>query len=162
MHSFIIGRDSVHPSSCNVKLIFRWAFEQGLLSVMKQWLTLNQACPHKTFVIQSSQSPRWDRCCCTGKLLTEGSSRGCCVHGASCGGVLKPTTNMAAAVRMRTWSCPTRGVFHPWAVLFLVLLSTITLNAVVAAPETGLWKITVVNVSISLQTLHVQGNCSTG
>ncbi|XP_029306217.1 LOW QUALITY PROTEIN: transmembrane protein 87A [Cottoperca gobio] len=52
---------------------------------------------------------------------------------------------MAAAVRMRTWSCPTRGVFYPWAVLFLVFLST--LNAVVAAPETGLWKITVVNTS---------------
>ncbi|XP_051233279.1 transmembrane protein 87A [Dicentrarchus labrax] len=52
---------------------------------------------------------------------------------------------MAAAVRMRTWSCPTRGVFYPWAVLFVVSLSTI--NAVVAAPETGLWKITVVNTS---------------
>ncbi|XP_042358302.1 transmembrane protein 87A isoform X2 [Plectropomus leopardus] len=52
---------------------------------------------------------------------------------------------MAAAVRMRTWSCPTRGVFHPWAVLCAVLLSTI--NAVVAAPETGVWKITVVNTS---------------
>ncbi|XP_075932879.1 transmembrane protein 87A isoform X3 [Anarhichas minor] len=55
---------------------------------------------------------------------------------------------MAAAVRMRTWSCPTRGVFYPWAVLFLVVLSTI--HAVNAAPETGLWKITVVNTSIPL------------
>ncbi|XP_063731055.1 transmembrane protein 87A [Eleginops maclovinus] len=52
---------------------------------------------------------------------------------------------MAAAVRMRTWSCPTSGVFYPWAVLFVALLCTI--NAVVAAPETGLWKITVVNTS---------------
>ncbi|XP_035519552.1 transmembrane protein 87A isoform X2 [Morone saxatilis] len=52
---------------------------------------------------------------------------------------------MAAAVRMRTWSCPTTGVFYPWAVVFVVLLSTI--NAVVAAPERGLWKITVVNTS---------------
>ncbi|XP_031732624.1 transmembrane protein 87A isoform X1 [Anarrhichthys ocellatus] len=52
---------------------------------------------------------------------------------------------MAAAVRMRTWSCPTRGVFYPWAVLFLVVFSTI--HAVNAAPETGLWKITVVNTS---------------
>ncbi|XP_070772293.1 transmembrane protein 87A [Enoplosus armatus] len=54
---------------------------------------------------------------------------------------------MAAAVRMRTWSSPTR-VFYPWAVLFVVSLSTI--NAVVAAPETGLWKITVVNTSRQL------------
>ncbi|XP_054455886.1 transmembrane protein 87A [Anoplopoma fimbria] len=52
---------------------------------------------------------------------------------------------MAAAVKMRTWSCPTRGVFYPWAVLFFVLLGSI--NAVAAAPETGLWKITVVNTS---------------
>ncbi|XP_070834054.1 transmembrane protein 87A isoform X1 [Chaetodon trifascialis] len=53
--------------------------------------------------------------------------------------------NMAAANRMRTWSCPTRGIFYPWAVLFVILLSTI--NVAVAAPETGLWKITVVNTS---------------
>ncbi|XP_062422648.1 transmembrane protein 87A isoform X1 [Pungitius pungitius] len=52
---------------------------------------------------------------------------------------------MAAAVRMRTWSCPTRDVLYPWAALFFVLLSTI--DAVDAAPETGLWKITVVNTS---------------
>ncbi|XP_018548547.1 transmembrane protein 87A isoform X1 [Lates calcarifer] len=52
---------------------------------------------------------------------------------------------MATAVRMRTWSCPTRGVFCPWGVLFVVLFSTI--NAVVAAPEPGLWTITVVNTS---------------
>ncbi|XP_031158327.1 transmembrane protein 87A isoform X2 [Sander lucioperca] len=52
---------------------------------------------------------------------------------------------MAAAVMMRTWSCPTTGVFYPWAVLCVVLLSTI--NAVVAAPETGVWKIAIVNTS---------------
>ncbi|XP_071337080.1 transmembrane protein 87A isoform X1 [Trachinotus anak] len=52
---------------------------------------------------------------------------------------------MAAAGRMRTWSCPARGVFYPWGILFVVLLSTV--NAVVAAPETGLWIITVVNTS---------------
>ncbi|XP_078129261.1 transmembrane protein 87B isoform X1 [Sander vitreus] len=52
---------------------------------------------------------------------------------------------MAAAVMMRTWSCPTTGVFYPWAVLCVVLLSTI--HAVVAAPETGVWKITIVNTS---------------
>ncbi|GAA6213925.1 transmembrane protein 87B isoform X2 [Lates japonicus] len=52
---------------------------------------------------------------------------------------------MATAVSMRTWSCPTRGVFCPWGVLFVVLFSTI--NAVVAAPEPGLWTITVVNTS---------------
>ncbi|XP_023267563.1 transmembrane protein 87B isoform X2 [Seriola lalandi dorsalis] len=52
---------------------------------------------------------------------------------------------MAAAVRMRTWSCPTRGVFCPLGVLLVFLLGTI--NAVVAAPEPGLWKITVVNTS---------------
>lgn len=69
-----------------------------------------------------------------------------CVHGASYRGVLKPTTNMAAAVGMRTWSCPTGGLFSPWTVLFFVSLTTI--SAVAAAPETGLWKIAVVNVSI--------------
>ncbi|XP_041803579.1 transmembrane protein 87A isoform X1 [Chelmon rostratus] len=53
--------------------------------------------------------------------------------------------NMAAASRMKTWSCPTRAVFCPWVVLFVFLLSTI--HAVDAAPETGLWKITVVNTS---------------
>ncbi|XP_034408273.1 transmembrane protein 87A isoform X1 [Cyclopterus lumpus] len=52
---------------------------------------------------------------------------------------------MAAAVRMRTWSCPTRGVLYLWAVLFLLSLGTI--HAVNAAPETGLWQITVVNTS---------------
>uniref|UniRef100_A0A8C2X438 Transmembrane protein 87B n=1 Tax=Cyclopterus lumpus TaxID=8103 RepID=A0A8C2X438_CYCLU len=54
-------------------------------------------------------------------------------------------TDMAAAVRMRTWSCPTRGVLYLWAVLFLLSLGTI--HAVNAAPETGLWQITVVNTS---------------
>ncbi|XP_059215657.1 transmembrane protein 87A [Centropristis striata] len=52
---------------------------------------------------------------------------------------------MAAAVRMRTWICPTRGLFNPWAVLFVVLL--IGINEAAAAPEPGLWKITVVNTS---------------
>uniref|UniRef100_A0A665WKR3 Transmembrane protein 87B n=1 Tax=Echeneis naucrates TaxID=173247 RepID=A0A665WKR3_ECHNA len=52
---------------------------------------------------------------------------------------------MAAAVGMRTWSCTTRGLFRPWGVLLVALLSTI--NAVVAAPETGLWTVTVVNTS---------------
>ncbi|XP_074502378.1 transmembrane protein 87A isoform X1 [Sebastes fasciatus] len=52
---------------------------------------------------------------------------------------------MAAAVRMRTWSCPTTAALYPWTVLFLLLLSTIT--SVCAAPETGLWEITVVNTS---------------
>ncbi|KAM8738870.1 transmembrane protein 87A isoform 2-T2 [Acanthopagrus schlegelii] len=73
------------------------------------------------------------------------SSSSCCVHGASCRGVSEPTTNMAAAVRMRTWSCPARGVFSPWAALFVVLPTII--HAVDAAPEAGLWKITVVNTS---------------
>uniref|UniRef100_UPI0037E7AC1C transmembrane protein 87A n=1 Tax=Semicossyphus pulcher TaxID=241346 RepID=UPI0037E7AC1C len=58
---------------------------------------------------------------------------------------------MAAAVRMRTWSCPTRGVFYPWAVLIVGLLSTI--NVAVAAPETGLWRIAVVNTS---RPLHLR------
>ncbi|KAG8000027.1 Transmembrane protein 87A, partial [Nibea albiflora] len=52
---------------------------------------------------------------------------------------------MAAADRMRTWSCPTRGVFYPWILVFIVSLSTI--NVAVAAPETGLWNVTVVNTS---------------
>nr|XP_020459733.1 transmembrane protein 87B isoform X2 [Monopterus albus] len=52
---------------------------------------------------------------------------------------------MDTAVRMRTWSCPTRGVFYPWALILIVLPSTI--NTVVAAPETGLWRITVANTS---------------
>ncbi|XP_044229184.1 transmembrane protein 87A isoform X1 [Thunnus albacares] len=52
---------------------------------------------------------------------------------------------MAAAGRMRTWSCPVRGVFYPWTVLFVLFLSTI--NAVGAAPEPGHWIVTVVNTS---------------
>ncbi|XP_008281202.1 transmembrane protein 87A isoform X1 [Stegastes partitus] len=52
---------------------------------------------------------------------------------------------MAAAVRMRTWSCPTTGVFCPLALFFVLLLHTV--NEAAAAPETGLWKITVVNTS---------------
>eukprot|EP00064_Thunnus_orientalis_P002585 superscaffoldBa00000195_g2592 len=46
---------------------------------------------------------------------------------------------------MRTWSCPVRGVFYPWTVLFVLFLSTI--NAVGAAPEPGHWIVTVVNTS---------------
>ncbi|CAN9499932.1 unnamed protein product [Ophioblennius macclurei] len=52
---------------------------------------------------------------------------------------------MAAAVRMGTWSRPTKGVFCRWAVCFVVLLNVA--NAVEAAPEPGLWKITVFNTS---------------
>ncbi|XP_034537839.1 transmembrane protein 87A-like isoform X1 [Notolabrus celidotus] len=52
---------------------------------------------------------------------------------------------MAAAVRMGTWSCPTTGVFYPWGILVVVLLSTV--EAVVAAPEPGLWKLPLVNTS---------------
>ncbi|KAM9847327.1 transmembrane protein 87A [Aulostomus maculatus] len=52
---------------------------------------------------------------------------------------------MAAAVSMRTWSCPVAGVFYPWRLLFVLLLCT--LDVAVAAPETGVWKITVVNTS---------------
>lgn len=54
---------------------------------------------------------------------------------------------MAAAVRMKTWSCPTTRVFYPRTVLFIFLLSAI--EAVVAAPEPGVWKISVGNVSIT-------------
>ncbi|XP_041645141.1 transmembrane protein 87A [Cheilinus undulatus] len=52
---------------------------------------------------------------------------------------------MATAVMMGTWSCPTRGVFNPWTFLIIVLLSSV--NAVVAAPEPGLWKVSIVNTS---------------
>ncbi|XP_051816050.1 transmembrane protein 87A isoform X1 [Acanthochromis polyacanthus] len=52
---------------------------------------------------------------------------------------------MAAAVRMRTWSCPTTGVFCPWALFFVILLHTV--NEAAAAPEPGVWKITIVNTS---------------
>lgn len=52
---------------------------------------------------------------------------------------------MAAAVRMRTWSCSSLGVFCQWMVLFTVLFCGV--DETVAAPETGLWEITVVNGS---------------
>ncbi|XP_068424543.1 transmembrane protein 87A [Clinocottus analis] len=52
---------------------------------------------------------------------------------------------MAAAVTMRTWSCPTRAVLCLRTVLFLLSLGTI--QEVNAAPETGLWEITVFNTS---------------
>ncbi|XP_031587948.2 transmembrane protein 87A isoform X2 [Oreochromis aureus] len=52
---------------------------------------------------------------------------------------------MAAACGMRTWSCPTRGLNCPWMVFSVIILNII--NGAVAAPETGLWKITVVNTS---------------
>ncbi|XP_043993123.1 transmembrane protein 87A isoform X2 [Gambusia affinis] len=48
---------------------------------------------------------------------------------------------MAAAVRMRTWSCPSLGVIYPWMVFFTVLLGTV--HETVAAPEKGLWKFVV-------------------
>uniref|UniRef100_A0A1A7XHE4 Transmembrane protein 87B n=1 Tax=Iconisemion striatum TaxID=60296 RepID=A0A1A7XHE4_9TELE len=51
---------------------------------------------------------------------------------------------MAAAVRMRTWRCPTRGDFATLVVL-VVLLNSVKEAA--AAPETGLWKVTIVNTS---------------
>lgn len=57
---------------------------------------------------------------------------------------------MAAAVRMKTCSCPTTGVFYSRTVLFVFLLSAI--DAGVAAPEPGVWKITVGNVSIMRET----------
>jgi len=63
---------------------------------------------------------------------------------------------MAAAVRMGTWSCPTRGVLYLWAVLFILSLGAI--HAVNAAPETGLWKITVFNVSIFIFLTGNTGN----
>ncbi|XP_030604668.1 transmembrane protein 87A isoform X2 [Archocentrus centrarchus] len=52
---------------------------------------------------------------------------------------------MAAVVGMRTWRCPTRGLFCPWVVFSFITLNII--NEAVGAPETGLWKITVVNTS---------------
>ncbi|XP_027861895.1 transmembrane protein 87A isoform X2 [Xiphophorus couchianus] len=52
---------------------------------------------------------------------------------------------MAAAVSMRTWSCPSLGVIYPWLVFFTVFLGTVQETA--AAPETGLWEISVVNGS---------------
>ncbi|XP_076020916.1 transmembrane protein 87A [Genypterus blacodes] len=51
---------------------------------------------------------------------------------------------MAAAVRMRTWTCPTT-LFYPWLILSAILLAHV--NMVVAAPETGVWTVTVVNMS---------------
>ncbi|XP_068597332.1 transmembrane protein 87A [Brachionichthys hirsutus] len=47
---------------------------------------------------------------------------------------------MAAAGRMRTWSCPSGGVFSSLTILGII-------NVVVAAPETGLWKLSIVNTS---------------
>lgn len=81
--------------------------------------------------------------------VTEGV---CCVHGASYRRVLSNTTNMAAAVRMRTWSCPKTGVFSPLAIILVVLLSAI--DAVSATPEPGLWTISIVNVSIERESLE--------
>lgn len=54
---------------------------------------------------------------------------------------------MAATAKTRTWTCPNRGVFYSWTVLLLVLVVAVEVG--VAAPETGLWKITVVNVSFT-------------
>uniref|UniRef100_A0A8C6V1G4 Transmembrane protein 87B n=1 Tax=Neogobius melanostomus TaxID=47308 RepID=A0A8C6V1G4_9GOBI len=52
---------------------------------------------------------------------------------------------MADAVAMRTWSCPARRVLCSWILLSLVLLNS--LNSSCAAPERGVWKVTVVNSS---------------
>lgn len=60
----------------------------------------------------------------------------------------KKAINMAATAKMRTWSCPKRGVFYSWTLFLLVLVGT--MDVVVAAPETGLWIVTVVNVSVLL------------
>lgn len=75
-------------------------------------------------------------------------------------GSAQPTTNMAATDRMRTWSCRTRGVFYPWILVFIISLTTI--NVAVAAPETGLWNVTVVNVSIRLGMLWENWENPTG
>ncbi|XP_029926284.1 transmembrane protein 87A isoform X2 [Myripristis murdjan] len=54
---------------------------------------------------------------------------------------------MAAAVRMRTWNCPTRVVSSPWLIQTLLAVLLSSMSAVIAAPETGWWSITVVNTS---------------
>ncbi|XP_029691339.1 transmembrane protein 87A isoform X1 [Takifugu rubripes] len=51
----------------------------------------------------------------------------------------------ATADMMRTWTCPNRGVFYSWSCLLLVFVNA--MEVVIAAPETGLWKITVVNTT---------------
>ncbi|XP_047458991.1 transmembrane protein 87A isoform X1 [Mugil cephalus] len=56
---------------------------------------------------------------------------------------------MAAALRVRTWRCPTRGVFSLLTVFFLILVKAV--NEATASPERGFWKITVVNTSRPLQ-----------
>lgn len=63
---------------------------------------------------------------------------------------------MATAVRKRTWRCPSGGLFYSSAVLFVLVFSSV--EVVVAAPETGIWKITVVNVSFLLGTPNVLAN----
>ncbi|XP_055018322.1 transmembrane protein 87A [Boleophthalmus pectinirostris] len=52
---------------------------------------------------------------------------------------------MAAAAEMRTWRCPATRVLSPYLILSLLLLGTLETSC--AAPEPGLWKITVVNSS---------------
>ncbi|XP_058507697.1 transmembrane protein 87A [Solea solea] len=54
---------------------------------------------------------------------------------------------MAAAVGMRTWICPSKGVLYPWGGLIIGVMFLNTIHAALAAPETGLWKITVENIS---------------
>lgn len=54
---------------------------------------------------------------------------------------------MAATVRMRTWSSPAKGDLYPWVVVLVAVLCSV--NEAGAAPETGLWKIIVDNVSIA-------------
>ncbi|XP_071754046.1 transmembrane protein 87B isoform X1 [Centroberyx gerrardi] len=53
---------------------------------------------------------------------------------------------MAASVR-RTYNCPTRIVFCPWVIQILSAVLLSNMNVVIAAPETGMWIITVVNTS---------------
>lgn len=65
----------------------------------------------------------------------------------------------ATAEMMKTWTCPNRGVFYSWTCLLLVLVNAV--EVVVAAPETGLWKITVVNVSTLIKRMLVD-DCSGG
>ncbi|XP_028325209.1 transmembrane protein 87A isoform X1 [Gouania willdenowi] len=52
---------------------------------------------------------------------------------------------MAAEVRMRTWSCVSGQVFYQRMMFMVVLVSLV--NEVLTTPETGLWKVTVVNTS---------------
>ncbi|KAM3863046.1 transmembrane protein 87A [Diretmus argenteus] len=54
---------------------------------------------------------------------------------------------MAAAVRVRTWSCSSRIAFYQWLIQILSAVLLSSTNVVTAAPETGRWSITLVNTS---------------